>query len=61
MVSPVQMAGCLAQKAVAQMISERVSAREWEEFFVPPSHPLLSKEQQNSLKFLFYSIMSILS
>lgn len=40
MVSHVQMAACLAQRAVPQMIRESVRWSEWEELpFVPPPHP----------------------
>lgn len=51
------LAGCLAQRAVPQMVRERARRSEWEELpFVPPPHPLViartTKQPQVSVVFV---------
>lgn len=61
MVSPAQMADCLASQAVAPMDSERVRMSQWEEFSVPPPLPVIPTKQLKvfCLFFFFFNRMSL--
>lgn len=58
MVSPAQMADCLASQAVAPMDSERARMSQWEEFSVPPPLPVIpTKQLKVFCLFFFYRML----